>query len=279
MQHTQSIDVVMLTKNSNKPWFRRVLNAIRREIPVHHFIVVDGYSVDGTVDVVREFFKDKILVVKTKAPLGCARYLGMKAVDTEWFAFIDSDVEILPGWFKVAQKYMHIPRIYGIQGVYRGDQQQVLPVLSPRSLNIKGVIIHGIVKLYGADTANVLLRRDVVNLIEPAYLCQLECGEDAYIAWKIIEVGFLYIKVGGMKAVHYVDPGLALTKTFKRSLGCNGIFYAIPFKAYMISCSLRFLSSLFKRKKHFAHYLLCLIGGPISWIKTKRLTKICRRGV
>jgi glycosyltransferase involved in cell wall biosynthesis len=43
----------MLTKNSNRPWFRRVLAAIKREIPVHHFIVVDGYSTDGTVDVVR----------------------------------------------------------------------------------------------------------------------------------------------------------------------------------------------------------------------------------
>jgi len=53
----QLIDVVMLTKNSNKPWFRRVLTAIKREIPVHHFIVVDGYSTDGTVDVVKEFFR------------------------------------------------------------------------------------------------------------------------------------------------------------------------------------------------------------------------------
>jgi len=122
LQHTQSIDVVMLTKNSNKPWFRRVLNAIRREIPVHHFIVVDGYSVDGTVDVVREFFKDKILVVKTKAPLGCARYLGMKAVDTEWFAFIDSDVEILPGWFKVATKiYAHSTYLWNSGGIQRGS--------------------------------------------------------------------------------------------------------------------------------------------------------------
>jgi glycosyltransferase involved in cell wall biosynthesis len=98
--HNGAIDVVMLTKNSNKPWFRRVLAAIKREIPVHHFIVVDGYSTDGTVDVVRENFGNKVKVIETKASLGCARYLGMRAVDTEWFAFIDSDVEILPGGLK-----------------------------------------------------------------------------------------------------------------------------------------------------------------------------------
>ena len=117
--HNGAIDVVMLTKNSNKPWFRRVLAAIKREIPVHHFIVVDGYSTDGAVDVVREYFGNKVKVIETKASLGCARYLGMRAVDTEWFAFIDSDVEILPGWFKTVQKYMKHPRIYGVQGVYK----------------------------------------------------------------------------------------------------------------------------------------------------------------
>jgi len=55
---------------------RHVLAAIKREIPLHHFIVVDGYSTDGTIDVVREFFGDKV-AVKTNASLGGARYIGM----------------------------------------------------------------------------------------------------------------------------------------------------------------------------------------------------------
>jgi hypothetical protein len=72
MGHSHNVfglDVVMLTNNSNKPYFRRVLNAIKREIPVH-----------------------------------CSRYVGMKLVDTEYFAFIDSDVKILSGWFEVARR-------------------------------------------------------------------------------------------------------------------------------------------------------------------------------
>jgi glycosyltransferase involved in cell wall biosynthesis len=68
------IDVVILTKNSNKPWSKRVLTAIKKEIPVHHFIVVDGYSTDGTIEIVRELFDRKIVVIKTLSPLGCARY-------------------------------------------------------------------------------------------------------------------------------------------------------------------------------------------------------------
>jgi glycosyltransferase involved in cell wall biosynthesis len=66
------IDVVMLTKNSNKPWFKRVLTAIKKEIPVHHFIVVDGYSTDGTIEIVRELFGRKIVVIKnTLSPWVC----------------------------------------------------------------------------------------------------------------------------------------------------------------------------------------------------------------
>jgi glycosyltransferase involved in cell wall biosynthesis len=277
----QLIDVVMLTKNSNRPWFRRVLAAIKREIPVHHFIVVDGYSTDGTVDVVKEFFGDKVVVIKTKAPLGCARYLGMRVVDTEWFVFIDSDVEVLPGWFKTVEKYMKYPRIYGVQGVYKGGvaSKRVQLVSSPRRhLNIKDVIKHGIVERYGADTAHVLLRKDVVRLINPAFLCELECGEDAYIAWKIIEAGYIYIRVGELRAIHYSSPEVVLSKALRRSFSFNGILYGIPFHVYMISTSIRFLSHLFKRKWELLVYLTQLIGGPVSFTKSVRLERQCREG-
>lgn len=105
------IDVVMLTRNSNKPWFRRVLNAIYENIPVHCFIVVDGCSMDGTIDAIKSVFKEKVKVLRTHTSLGGARYLGMKLVDTEWFAFIDSDVEILEGWFDEAKNFMSHKKI------------------------------------------------------------------------------------------------------------------------------------------------------------------------
>ena len=112
----KEIDVVMLTKNSNKPCFKRVLDAIKRNIPIHHFIAIDGYSNDGTIEVIHELFSDRLIVVKTKACLGLARYIGMRIVDTEWFAFIDSDVEILDGWYENAKPLMKLNKVYGIQG-------------------------------------------------------------------------------------------------------------------------------------------------------------------
>ena len=71
-----------------------------------HYIAFDeGRSVlnfCGTIEMVKEFFNKRTKVIRTDASLGGARYLGMRVVDTEWFAFIDSDVEILPGLFEAA---------------------------------------------------------------------------------------------------------------------------------------------------------------------------------
>jgi len=267
------VDVVMLTKNSNKPWFKRVLKAIKEEVPAHHFIVVDGYSTDGTVEVVKEFFGDKLVLLRTGRPLGCARYLGMKLVDTEWFAFIDSDVEILPGWFKSALKCMKDERIWGIQGSFWKSQRRILLTQSPRkdfSWNI--ILKYGITSFYGADTSHVLMRRDVINLVDPKFLCYLECGEDAYIAWKIVEAGYLYIKTSELQAVHYSSPQTSLRKTLHRSFSYNGLFYAVPYSAYAISSAIRFLTSLYKCRIHESLiYLINTLGGVFSYSKTKYL--------
>jgi len=247
----KSTDIVMLTKNSNKWYFKRVLAAIKREIPVHHFIVVDGYSIDGTVDVIREFFGNRVVVIKTNAPLGGARYIGMKAVDTERFAFIDSDVEILPGWFKQALKYVENQKFGGIQGSFSGKSETRDVLLkSPRTYFSRHVILrHGIVKFYGADTSHVILRKYVVDLVDPHTLSP-QLWQDAYIAWKIVESGHLYIKThktSKMLARHYATPQLALVKSFYRSIGRNGVFYAVPYSEYMLSNSIRLLTSFYRR--------------------------------
>jgi len=100
------IDVVMCSWNSNKPFFHRCLESIKREIPVHHFILVDRYSNDGTVDEVKKHF-DRLKIIKSNANLGRARALGIQFVDTEYFAFIDSDVELPKGWFPRLMAHMN----------------------------------------------------------------------------------------------------------------------------------------------------------------------------
>jgi len=278
-----SIDVVMLTKDSNKPWFRRVLMAIKREIPVHHFILVDGYSTDGTVDVVKELFGSKVIVLRTRESLGGARYLGMKAVDTEWFAYIDSDVEILPGWFSAAERYMKQPYIYGIQGVFvssinkegRVEWKPSFVLLPGEKKSIVGAILrYGVNRLYGADSAHVLIRRNVINFIDPCFLIQLDRAEDTYIAWKIIEKGYFYLRISAMKAIHY--GSYSLSKAMKRALGRNGLYYRIPYSVFVINNIFRFLAHIWKKDKATLVYLNELILSLPSYLKVESILKTCQ---
>ena len=84
--HEYKMDVIMCTWNSNKPWFRNCLNNIKREVPLHHFILVDKYSNDGTIEIVNKIFRDVIVVI-TDENLASARKKGIEYVDTDFFCF------------------------------------------------------------------------------------------------------------------------------------------------------------------------------------------------
>lgn len=92
------IDVIMCTWNSNKFYFPKCLLSIKREVGVHHFIVIDRYSSDGTLGVMRSVFPNA-KIYQTNANLASARRIGITHVDTRYFAFIDDDIEVSEGWF------------------------------------------------------------------------------------------------------------------------------------------------------------------------------------
>lgn len=100
-----SLDVVMCTWNSNRPFFEKCLESIKREIPVHHFIVVDRFSHDRTIDVIKRHFKP--IVIETEANLAEARAMGIAQVDTEYFVFVDDDIELPAGWFKRVTSFIN----------------------------------------------------------------------------------------------------------------------------------------------------------------------------
>jgi len=91
------IDVVMLTYNSNRSFFPLVLKSIKEYIPLNNLIVIDKFSNDGTVEVIRSYFPDA-RIIRTHLPLGPARALGIRLVESEFFAFVDSDAIVLPTW-------------------------------------------------------------------------------------------------------------------------------------------------------------------------------------
>jgi glycosyltransferase involved in cell wall biosynthesis len=47
-----------------------------QQIPLNRLIVVDKYSNDGTVELVKQYFRDKSVIVRSNAGIAHARYIG-----------------------------------------------------------------------------------------------------------------------------------------------------------------------------------------------------------
>ena len=110
-KNVAEIDVIMPTWNSNKPYFKRVLVAIKKYVPLHHLIIIDRFSGDGTLEIARNIFhEDELVVIRSSARLAHARWIGIKHVDTPFFAFIDDDVEVMANWFKECYRVISLSR-------------------------------------------------------------------------------------------------------------------------------------------------------------------------
>jgi len=273
------IDVIMLTKNSNKPYFRRVLKAVKEKIPVHHFIVVDGYSTDGTVEAVKEFFGSRVKVIRTTGTLGYARLLGLLVSDTEWVAFVDSDVEILDG-YDVAEPLMRNMRVWGIQGgLHRQNCQSstvdrdIEIVYDIGLANVKILLKYGFYKFFGADTGYVYLRRRVVEIGDPRILSQLDAGEGLYMAQEIVRKGLLYIRYKRLRAHHYGGSKTSLDwkKLVRRAFNPHGLAYYLNSSA-LFGWAFARLTSAFWRRDLGATLtiIITLLGLPVAKIKLNK---------
>lgn len=128
------IDVVILTKNCADERFERCLFSVKKEVHVNRLIIVDGYSEDGTVNLVKKIFPDA-LIIYDDGTRATARQKGIEAVETEWFAFIDSDVVLKENWFK-CMKSLIGNDVGGVQGAQLSVHKRIM-VESARAAHVK----------------------------------------------------------------------------------------------------------------------------------------------
>jgi len=176
------IDVVMITKNSLHPCLRESLNSIFKNVPLHHLVVIDSFSVDGTIEEIKSRGEGAIKLIQRDCKRGEAREIGIKEVDTEWFAFVDSDVILTEKWFDNIRKYIN-PKVGAIEGNVkrRGKIQKVKP--SGRGY-----------------TNCTLIRTDLVRDIRMPK--EIHVFEDQFIRKHIENKGFKWLKVYEICSVH-----------------------------------------------------------------------------
>lgn len=196
------IDVITRTKNSEK-LLEECLASIYNEVPVCHLIIVDGYSEDRTLEIAGKFEKRyrNVKVIQTKARLGKVAEIGIKNVDTGWFASIDSDVILREGWFEKICK--HIEREDLKIGAIEGNFIHHYPEGTPKFPQCK-TIVSGKWRDSRGLTIATLIKREAVEDIEIPD--DLLVYEDEFIRRWVERKGFAWIKVVDPIVDHFPTP-------------------------------------------------------------------------
>ena len=188
------VDVAVLTKNSEQT-IESCLKSIYKNVPVNRVIVVDGYSTDHTMEILRRFNEKygNIIPIRCKGTRGDARQKAIEEVETEWFMFVDSDMILCDDWFDKAKKFMKkdVGAIWGIE---------IWSVIkNPKVLKFFQQITMKIFETRGG-THDLLIRYEAVKDIRIPY--NLHVFEDDYIRKWIIEKGYKVISTYHPYCIH-----------------------------------------------------------------------------
>jgi len=187
------IDVVMLTRNSVRQFkdpsmFETVLESIFENIPVNRLIIIDGYSTDETLNIVRQYTSH---ITQDKRGRGKGREIGIKMVKTGWFAFIDSNVIVGSNWFEKMKESIE-PSVGAVHGLIIPDKYWINFYRSMaflRRLNLEDYLFRYHQRI-GMCMA-ILIRTDLVKDITIPQ--DLHVREDQYIREWIEKKNFCYV--------------------------------------------------------------------------------------
>ena len=223
---TEPVDVVILTKNSER-MLRECIDSVYRNVPVNRLIVVDGYSNDGTIEIVKGYQKKygNVVLLRDGGTRGSARQRAIGAVKTDLFMFVDSDVILSENWFVDAEKMMKddVGALWGVE---------IWSVL--RKMKILRLFERVTLKIFEkrGGTHDLLVRRRAVEGISVP--SSLHTYEDAYIKASIVKSGYRVVGVYEPYCIHFRPQNVW---TFKQSIGfiASDIRFAVRSPSLLLS--------------------------------------------
>jgi glycosyltransferase involved in cell wall biosynthesis len=202
-----SVDVVLLTKNSDRA-LKKCVESIYRTVPVNQLIVVDAYSTDKTLAIMKEFDEKhrNVKIVFDKGNRATGRQRGIAEVETEWFIFVDSDVILCKDWYKKAQRFVNkeVGAVWGTE-VWSTIRSKI-------TLKLFLEITRKIFEVRGG-THDTLIKTVLVKDIKIP--TKLHVYEDAYIKDWIERKGYLVIPCYDPFCIHFRPTNVW---TFKGSI-------------------------------------------------------------
>ena len=102
--NSNAVDVIIPVYHTNELW-RANLISIYREVPVRRLLISDGGVIDNSLDVIKEFPRVEVFNHRNYKSLGKCIAELIKAVTSEWFIYLHSDVYLPNGWFNAMVPY------------------------------------------------------------------------------------------------------------------------------------------------------------------------------
>ena len=93
-----AIDVIIPVLNTNELWEKNLIS-IYREIPVRRLLIGNAGCTDDTIVIASKFPRVEVHDHSSFKTLGYSIKELIKAVETEWFAYLHADVYLPDGWF------------------------------------------------------------------------------------------------------------------------------------------------------------------------------------
>jgi len=219
MKSSPSISIIIPSYNSRKT-ITQCLNSVLNQSyqGINEVIVVDS-SDDGTDEIIsRSFPSFKLIHLEKKTLAGAARNIGVRATNSEYIAFTDSDCIVDYYWIENIIRKMENGDYDAVGGVIiNGTPESIsgtLGYLNEFSFympEIKSGFVDAVA------TANVCYTRCIFNSHQFAE--SLFAGQDTVFHWSIIDGGKKLFFDQTVKITHMNRKGLMNVLKHQRQLG------------------------------------------------------------
>jgi glycosyltransferase involved in cell wall biosynthesis len=186
---------------NGEDYIGKCLESINREMnpACDEIIVVDNGSSDGTIAIVNKY-QDIKLLVHPKITIAAMRNAGAKLAQGEYFAFIDSDCTINPGWRNSVLDVFKDGRVGASGSHYEipDDSNWIVKAWSSNKVTNRTIV-------KWINTCNLIISREAFEKIG-GFNEKLTTDEDFDIGLRIDEMGYQLVEDPRIGVVHYKNP-------------------------------------------------------------------------
>jgi glycosyltransferase involved in cell wall biosynthesis len=160
--------VTIVTPSYNQARFLEstILSVVNQEYPDLEYIVIDGRSTDGSVEIIQKY-NDQLAYWESEPDKGQAHAInkGWRRATGKYLWWLNSDDMLTPNSLKIAVRYLEenpeIDLVYGDD--YRIDEQgRIFKRKNYRDFNFESFIVHG----FDISQAGALMRRATQGQID-----------------------------------------------------------------------------------------------------------------